>query len=397
VAGGERGAASGGAAAGGGSETVARAEGGGGGSGGLPLRVSTLELFFDLVFVFAITQLTGILSHDVTVLDGVRVLLVFGALWWMYGGYVWLSNARTPVRSGERVLMLVGMAGFLVMGLAIPHAFGRDGVAIGIGYLIVVLVHGWLYQRVNRNIARVAPFNVAAALAIIGAGVVKGWGGYVLWAAALAIQQLSPLVTRVRGRFDIAPSHFTERHGALVIVVFGESVVDIGIGAEGHPVTLSLALSAVLGLALAAALWWAYFGVGDDERAEGAMLAADPAARPALALAAYFFAHIPMLLGVVALAAGVKQAIVNTGAALPAGPCVALGCGVGLFLAGTAAFRHALRIGAGRYRLAAAAACLAASALGVTVSVAAEMVLLTLIVAAALAVERRAGADSVKA
>jgi low temperature requirement protein LtrA len=397
VAGGERGAASGGAAAGGGSETVARAEGGGGGSGELPLRVSTLELFFDLVFVFAITQLTGILSHDVTVLDGVRVLLVFGALWWMYGGYVWLSNARTPVRSGERVLMLVGMAGFLVMGLAIPHAFGRDGVAIGIGYLIVVLVHGWLYQRVNRNIARVAPFNVAAALAIIGAGVVKGWGGYVLWAAALAIQQLSPLVTRVRGRFDIAPSHFTERHGALVIVVFGESVVDIGIGAEGHRVTLSLALSAVLGLALAAALWWAYFGVGDDERAEGAMLAADPAARPALALAAYFFAHIPMLLGVVALAAGVKQAIVNTGAALPAGPCVALGCGVGLFLAGTAAFRHALRIGAGRYRLAAAAACLAASALGVTVSVAAEMVLLTLIVAAALAVERRAGADSVKA
>ncbi len=367
------------------------------GSGGLPLRVSTLELFFDLVFVFAITQLTGILSHDVTVLDGVRVLLVFGALWWMYGGYVWLSNARTPVRGGERLLMLVGMAGFLVVGLAIPHAFGRDGVAIGIGYLIVVLVHGWLYQRVNRNIARVAPFNVAAALAIIGAGVAKGWAGYVLWAAALALQQLSPLVTRVRGRFDIAPSHFTERHGALVIVVFGESVVDIGIGAEGHPVTLSLALSAVLGLALAAALWWAYFGVGDDERAERAMLAADPAARPALALAAYFFAYIPMLLGVVALAAGVKQAIVNTGAALPAGPCVALGCGVGLFLAGTAAFRHALRIGAGRYRLAAAAACLAASALGVTVSVAAEMVLLTPIVAAALAVEKRAGADSVEA
>ncbi|HWN60427.1 MAG TPA: low temperature requirement protein A, partial [Streptosporangiaceae bacterium] len=91
-----------------------------GGSGGLPLRVSTLELFFDLVFVFAITQLTGILSHDVTVVDGVRVLLVFGALWWMYGGYVWLSNARTPVRTPERLLMLLGMAGYLVVGLAIP-------------------------------------------------------------------------------------------------------------------------------------------------------------------------------------------------------------------------------------------------------------------------------------
>ena len=362
---------------------------GGAGSGGLPLRVSTLELFFDLVFVFAITQLTGILSHDVTVADGVRVLLVFGALWWMYGGYVWLSNARTPVRTPERLLMLLGMAGFLVMGLAIPHAFGRDGVALGIGYLIVVVVHAWLYQRVNRNIARVVPFNVAAALLIIGAGVVRGWGAYVLWAAALAAEQLSPLFARVRGRFDIAPSHFVERHGALVIVVFGESVVDIGIGAEGHPVTVSLALSAVLGLALAAALWWAYFGVGDDERAEEAMLAAEPEARPALALAAYFFAYIPMLLGVVALAAGVKQAIVNTASTLPAGPCVALGCGVGLFLAGTVAFRHALRIGAEQYRLAAAGACVAASALGVTVSAAAEMALLTVIVAAALMVESR--------
>ena len=364
--------------------------GSGSGSVGLPLRVSTLELFFDLVFVFAITQLTGILSHDVTVLDGVRVLLIFGALWWMYGGYVWLSNARIPARAGERLLMLVGMAGFLVMGLAIPHAFGRDGVAFGLGYLTVVGTHAWLYRRINRNIARVAPFNLAAALMIIGAGVARGWAAYVLWVAALGVEQLSPLFTRVRGRFDIQPSHFVERHGALLIVVFGESVVDIGIGAEGHPVTVSLALSAVLGLALAAALWWAFFGVGDDERAEQAMLAADPAARPALALAAYFFAYIPMLLGVVALASGVKQAIVNTGSTLPAGPCVALGCGVGLFLAGSAAFRHALGIGAVRYRLAAAAACLAASAVGVTASVAAEMAVLTLIVAAALAAEVRA-------
>jgi low temperature requirement protein LtrA len=365
--------------------------------GDLPLRVSTLELFFDLVFVFAITQLTGILSHDVTVLDGVRVLLVFGALWWMYGGYVWLSNAKTPSGTPERLLMLLGMAGFLIIGLAIPQAFGRDGVALGVGYLIVVVVHGWLYQRVNRNIARVVPFNLAAALLIIGAGVVRGWAGYVLWAAALAAEQASPLFTRVRGRFAIAPSHFVERHGALVIVVFGESVVDIGLGAEGHAVTVSLALSAVLGLALAAALWWAFFGVGDDERAEQTMLAADPAARPALALAAYFFAYIPLLLGVVALASGVKQAIVNTGSTLPAGPCVALGCGVALFLAGSAAFRHALRIGARSWRLGAAGVSLAASAVGVTASVAAEMAVLTAIVAAALALERRAGAaDSVE-
>jgi low temperature requirement protein LtrA len=208
------------------------------------VRVSTLELFFDLVFVFAITQLTGILAHEVTVEDGFRVLLIFGVLWWMYGGYVWLANTRTPSRTPERLLMLVGMAGFLIMGLAIPEAFGRDGVALGIGYLIVVVVHARLYQRVNRNIARVAPFNLVAALLVITAGVVVEGGGaaaYWLWAAALAVQVLSPFVLPVRGRFAIQPSHFTERHGALVIIVLGESVVDIGIGAEGHPVTVSLA------------------------------------------------------------------------------------------------------------------------------------------------------------
>jgi len=372
--------------------------GSGSGSAGLPLRVSTLELFFDLVFVFAITQLTGILSHDVSVAAGVRVLLIFGVLWWMYGGYVWLANTRTPSRTPERLLMLVGMAGFLIMGLAIPHAFGRDGVALGLGYLIVVVVHGWLYLRVNRNIAPLTAFNVAAALLVIGAGLAGGTAAYALWAAALAIQVLSPLFIRVRGLDREPPAHFTERHGALVIIVLGESVVDIGIGAEGHAVTVSLALSAVLGLALTAALWWAYFGAEDDERAERAMVAADPAARPALALAAYFYAYIPMLLGIVALASGVKEAIVRTGSTLPAGPCVAMGCGVALFLAGSAAFRHALRIGPERYRLAAAVACLAASWVGVALSVAAQMALLTLIVAAMLVVESRAMApDSVKA
>jgi low temperature requirement protein LtrA len=354
-----------------------------------PLRVSTLELFFDLVFVFAITQLTGILSHDVTVTDGLQVLLIFGALWWMYDGYVWLSNARTPTLATERLLMLTGMAGFLIVGLAIPHAFGRDGVALGIGYLILVVIHSVLYQRVNRNIARVTPFNLAAALLVLGAGVIKGGAAYAAWAAALALLALSPLIVQVRGRFAIQPSHFAERHGALVIIVFGESVVDIGIGAEGHAVNVSLVLSAVLGLALTAALWWAYFGVGDDERAEQAMLAADPAARPALAFSGYFYPYIALLLGVVALASGVKQAIVNTGRTLSAGPCVALGCGVALFLAGTAAIRYVLRTGAVRYRLGAAAVCLAASVVGVTVSVAAEMALLTAIVAVSLAAERR--------
>jgi low temperature requirement protein LtrA len=360
----------------------------------LPLRVSTLELFFDLVFVFTITQLTSILARDMTLAGALRVLLIFGVLWWMYGGYAWLTNARTPSRTPERLLLLLGMAGFLIIGLAIPGAFantggGRDGVALGLGYLLVVAVHGALYQRINKSILRVTPFNVASALLIIGAGLVRGGAAYGLWIAALAVQALSPLLIQPRGRFAIQPSHFVERHGALMIVVFGESVADIGIGAAGHPVTGTLALSAALGLALAAALWWSYFGIGDDERAEQAMTRADPAVRPVLALGAYFYAYIPMLLGVVATAAGLKLAITHAGAPLPAGQSLALAGGVALFLTGYAAFRHALRIGPWQFRAAGAAVALATWALGVTVAIAAEITLLTVVVALTIAAESR--------
>jgi low temperature requirement protein LtrA len=222
------------------------------------LRVSTLELFFDLVFVFTLTQLTATLARDVSWLAVVRLLLIFGVLWWMYGGYAWLTNARTPSRAPERLLLLIGMAGFLVIGLSIPEAFGshgahsRDGLALGLGYLVVVCVHSVLYLRVNRNIWRILPFNLTSPVLVIIAGLAPPAAAYGLWAAALAVQVIGPLFGRLDSRFEIRPAHFVERHGALIIVAFGESVADVGLGAEGHPVTVSLALSATLGLALAA-------------------------------------------------------------------------------------------------------------------------------------------------
>ncbi len=364
---------------------------------GQPNRVSTLELFFDLVFVFTITQLTGSLAEDLTVGAALRVLLVFGVLWWMYGGYAWLTNARTPSVLPERLLLLLGMAGFLTIGLAIPHAFSRRGeaIALGLGYLLVVAVHGALYLRRNRNILRVVPFNVVSALLIIAAGAVGISGGhenplgYVLWVLALAVQALSPLIIKPHGRFSIQPSHFVERHGALIIVAFGESVADVGIGAAEHPVTFALVVQAALGLALAAALWWAYFGVGDDDRAEEAMTQADPAARPALALNAYFYSYIPMLLGILTLAAGIKQVIGEPGSTARYPACLALGGGVALYLAGDIAFRHALGIGGPGFRgqlprVLAAVAALAVTPVGTTLNVAAEIALLTAIVALAL-------------
>ncbi len=358
--------------------------------GGAPLRVSTLELFFDLVFAFTLTRLTTLLARNLSATGAVQVVLIFGVLWWMYGGYAWLTNTRTPDRTPERLLLLLGMAGFLVAGLAIPDGFGpggsASGVALGLGYLLVVVVHSALYFRVNRNILRITPFNVTSALMIIGAGLAGGPAAYVLWAAALAIQVLSPLIAHPGGRFSIQPAHFVERHGALVIVALGESVAAVGIIAPSQGVTLAVATTAVLGLAMSACLWWIYFGDGDDERAERAMTAAEPAARPGLALSGYFYAHIPLLLAVVVVAAGVKLTIGHAARPHPAA-AIALACGAALFLAGDAWFRHALRIGPARPRIVAALAALATAALGATVAVEAQLAVLVAGIAAMLSAE----------
>jgi low temperature requirement protein LtrA len=359
-----------------------------------PSRASTIELFFDLVFVFTITQLTSMLARDVTLAAAGRVLLIFGMLWWMYSGYVWLTNTRTPSRVPERLLLLLAMVGFLIVGLSIPHAFGgdgargRDGLALGLGYLLVTCVHGSLYLRVNRNIWRILPFNLGSALLLVVAGLTAAPAAYGLWGAALAIQVFASVFVRLGGRFEIQPEHFADRHGALLIVAFGESVADVGIGAEGQRVTLSLALSAALGLALTAALWWAFFGTGDDDRAARSLARADRAERPRLVLIAYFYAYIPMLLGIVAIAAGLKTAVGHPGATLTAGPAVALAGGVTLFLAGDVLFRWVLRTGIPWYRAAAAAAALAAWPVAVAVDAAAGIALLTAMIAAALALEQ---------
>jgi low temperature requirement protein LtrA len=358
-------------------------------SGGEPeLRVTTLELFFDLIFAFTLTQLAVLLGGDLTGARVIQVLLIFGLLWWMYGGYAWLTNTRAPTRSPERLLLVLGMAGFLIVGLAIPRGFGRDEVALGLGYLLVVVVHSCLYARVNPNIWRIAPFNVTSALLVIVAGIVGGGAQYALWAAALAIQAGAPLVVRLGGRFEIRPSHFAERHGALIIVAIGESVAAIGIGASGRAVDVRLVVAATAGLALSVTLWWMYFGNGDDEHGEQSMRAASPEARPRLALSAYFYAHMPMLLGIVFVAAGVAAEVAASGhGAGGLRPAIALGVGTAAFIGGTVAFRAALKTGPLRLRLATAIFALATIALGALVAIEAQLVTLTAGLAVMLAAE----------
>jgi low temperature requirement protein LtrA len=331
------------------------------------LGVSTLELFFDLVFVFTITQLTEQLAGSLSVGGLLRVMLMLGVIWWMYGGYAWLTNAVAPNSMWRRGLLITGMAGFFTIALAIPQAYAATGWAFGIGYFAVNLVHSGLFIVSGgpaglRGMRILGPLNLASASLVLAGGFVPGHWRYLLWGAAFALQIVSPYLAPP-GHFTVSASHFVERHGLVVIVALGESVVAVGVGVGEH-LTGKLLLVAILGLILAYYLWWAYFG-GDDKRAEHALeQIEDNGARSRAALWGYGYAHYPLLLGIVALAAGVKKEIGHAFEPVSIGVAVALGAGVALFLVGELLFRRVLRLGRPWYRIACVVVALATIPLG---------------------------------
>ncbi|MFD1931981.1 MULTISPECIES: low temperature requirement protein A [Nonomuraea] len=360
------------------------------------LRVSTLELFFDLVFVFTVTQLTtllvdgfkdgapGVQDHGGPAAGALRVLLVFGVIWWMYAGYAWLTNTIPPVRPARRILVLLGMVGFLIMALAIPTAFNGGGWAFALGYLIIVLVHAGLYLQATASFVRVVPFNLAATALLFAAGFVTGVLVYVLWVAAMVLLWGSPYFIGQRG-FPLHPAHIVERHGLLVIVALGESVVAIGIGAHGS-VAPGLLVAATLGLVLAACLWWSYFGAEDEVAAERTLALAEVVRRTRLILGAYFYAHIPMLLGIVAVAAGVKEALGHPLDHMHPGPAIALSAGITLYLVGDMMYRRVLGMPSRPLRRTAAVLAPVTILLGLWTALSQLAVLVALLVTA-LAVE----------
>jgi low temperature requirement protein LtrA len=354
------------------------------------LRVSTLELFFDLVFVFTLTQLTSLLAGDLRLPTMARVVLIFDVLFWMYAAYAWLTNQVPPDRPARRLLLILGMAAFLLCALAVPRAFDGGGVAFGLGYLLVVLVHGGLYwEGYGAQVLWFAAPNLLAALSLVAAGMLHRPAAYALWAVPLVNQFVTPWMTaREATALRVRPGHFVERHGLLLIVALGESVVAVGIGLGNVRLDLGLVVAAVLGLALAAGLWWTYFA-GDEEGAERALAAAPPERRVRLANNAFFYAYIPMLLGIIAIAAGVKLSIGHVTEALGSGPALALAGGVAGYLAGDVAFRRTLGIRPVGHRAAAALLALATALLGVLVGVGVQLVALVAVLVATLAAERR--------
>jgi low temperature requirement protein LtrA len=356
-----------------------------------PARVTTLELFFDLVFVFTITQLTALIANEPTGRTLVQIVLMLTLILWMYGGFAWLTNAIAPNSRSRRTLMLFGMGGFLAIALAIPTAFGAAGWVFGLGYLLVIIVHTALFTMaggagVGRAMRTLGPLNlISASLVLVGGFTPGGWR-YVLWGAAVLVEVASPYINPI-GEFTISPAHFVERHGLVIIIALGESVVAIGAGAAGLPIDARLLVAAVLGLSLAYLMWWVYFS-GDDTEAEHALTAIEPAKRGLAAIHAYGWAHLGLLFGIVLVAAGVKKTIAHSAGHLSMPQTLLLAGGVACYLGSDAVFRRVLHISVIRYRAGAAVVALATVPLGLWFGVA-QLAGLFLVIGGMLAIEAR--------
>ncbi|MFD7282942.1 low temperature requirement protein A [Streptomyces sp. NPDC059862] len=277
--------------------------------------MTSAELFFDLVFVFFVTQVTHAVGTHPGWVGLLKALLPMVIVWWMFSGFGWLTNAVRPDAVQVRLLLTLAMTGFFIMGLDVPYAFTPEGWAFPLAYLAVVAIHGLVCLTTDVPSARQAilrnmPFNAAAGVLILVAPHLPEAWGWVCWATAVPVLCLSPLLDRIRG-FVLEPHHFVERHALLLLVVLGESVVAIGIGAQGsatHPVNAPLALGVALGIAVAPGLWWVYFD-GDEERADEEFEKATEHRRQTLAYYAFTGAHLVTITGIILVAAGISDAI----------------------------------------------------------------------------------------
>jgi low temperature requirement protein LtrA len=313
-------------------------------------RVTHLELFFDLVFVFAITQVTAFLADELTWGGLLRGLFILAALWWTWAAYAWLTNTLDPEEGGVRIAMFASMAAMLVAALAVPHAFDADGVVFGVAYFLVRALHLVLYAIAGRRdpdlmgaILRILPSAMLGASLIVIAGFLDGTPQMAVWAVALTIDYGWLLVTSMRG-WRIEVDHFVERHGLIIIIALGESIVAIGIGAHGVALGAEVIAAALLAMTIACALWWSYFDwviyISQARLAEET-----GEARAILARDLYSYLHLPMVAGIVLSALGVKTALGHIHDPLDLISAVGLCGGLALYFAGHVA--HRLRTGGG--------------------------------------------------
>ena len=353
-------------------------------------RVAPLELFFDLVFVFALTQVTLLMSNHPTWEGLGQGLLVLAALWWAWGAYAWLTNYIAADEGLERLLMFAVMGAFLVTALAVPEAFGEDALLFAVAYAVARWLHIFIFAEANDDvdagqaIVRLARTALPAPLLLIVAALLGGTAQAVIFIVALAIDFAGPFVFGVRG-FQVSAGHFAERFALIVIIALGESIVAIGAGLDGE-VDTGVLVAAGLGLTVACGLWWAYFDVVALV-AESRFRQSEGHERAKLARDSYSYLHLPMIAGIVLVALGVKKTIGDVDKPLETVPAVALFGGIALYYAGHVGFRlrNVGTLNGGR--LVALVVCLALIAVGTEVDAVVALALAAAVTSGLIAYE----------
>jgi low temperature requirement protein LtrA len=308
-------------------------------------RVTPLELFFDLVFVLAITQCTALMSHDQTWSGLIQGLLILGVLWWAWVGYAWLTSVIDPEAGAVRLVIFAAMAAMLIVSLCVQEAFGNlaltFALAIGV-YRTAHIVLFWLAGADDKDLRRsVIGLAVSTAVAVgilIVASLFDGLAQGALWALAIFLDMAGPYFFGSDG-WKIVPGHFAERHGLIVIIALGESIVAIGVGASGA-LDLGIGATAVLGVFLAAALWWMYFDVVALVSARRLGEAEVGRVQNELARDSYSYVHLLLVAGIVLMALGLKVTIGHYDEDLHDVAAFALLGGLAIYLLGLVAFRY---------------------------------------------------------
>ena len=311
--------------------------------GGGPTSEGNLELFFDLVFTFAMSQVTQLVLHDPSPTGFGRGALALLAVWWAWVGYTWLINTFDSANVKHEVVVIAAMAAMLVAATALPTAFTSGALLFGVALLAVRLIHAVKFvayssdedAEMRRSIWRIAPAFVAAPACIVVAAFVDSPGRELLWIAAAVIDYGAPAVFGLGG-FRVSPSYFVSRHGSIIIIALGEAIVELGSGAHDlHRPEVVIAL--VLGVAINATFWWTYFGLSGG--AERRLEQTTGTERANLARDAYSYLHLPMVAGIMLFAVGTHDAVANTSGWLPLPAAIALAGGMALFYLADVAYR----------------------------------------------------------
>ena len=309
-------------------------------------RVTPLELFFDLVFVLAITQCTALMARDGATWGGLgKGVLVLGLMWWSWVGYAWLTSVVDPEEGAVRFAMFAAMAAMLVVALCVPESFGHSRVlfacayaGVRFGQIALLLLASRDEPDLRRSTWGLAGGTaVGAALLVAGALFADDNLQAAVWTFALFLDMLEPYVFGAEG-WQLAPSHFAERHGLIIIIALGESIVAIGVGAHGH-VDAGVVAAAALGIAVAGALWWLYFDVVAlvaERRLTRAKVGRE---QNEIARDSFSYLHFPMVAGIVLLALGMKKTLGEVDEHLKLVPAAAMYGGAAVYLLAHVAFR----------------------------------------------------------